>query len=380
MNGISDQQIAAFRLERHRLAGTPKRTSPAGIARALCGIQAQVYSAAQLGVWTRSAVHPPASTDRALWKQRTLVKTWSMRSTLHLHAAGELPLYLGALRCWHRWIEKRMLRDGVTLQQVERITAAIMDVMGSADATHGGFMTRREMAALVAEEHGEKVRAWLESGWGGMLKHLVQNGLICFGPPRGGETTFVRVDAWLGGMELMEEETALVELARRYLRAYGPASPQDFAFWAGMPVAAASAAFRLLRDETADVETGRGRAMILRTDLARLRSAAHGESSIVLLPYFDTWLLSHRDKSPLVPPAFYKRVYRDAGWIAATVLEEGRVVATWGIVRRGREADFTIEPFAPLRRRVRHAVAERAEAIAAMLGAASCSVSFAPAS
>ncbi|MBS1910390.1 MAG: AlkZ family DNA glycosylase [Bacteroidetes bacterium] len=379
MNAISDRQAAAFRLERHSLAGTPKRTSPAGIARTICGIQAQVYSAAQLGVWARSAAHPPASTDRALWKKRALVKTWSMRSTLHLHAAAELPLYLGALRCWHRWIEKRMLNDGVTLRQLERVTTAIMDVMGSAAAAHGGFMTRREMAALVAEEHGEKVRAWLESGWGGMVKHLVQNGLICFGPPRGGETTFVRIDAWLGAMELMEEETALVELARRYLRAYGPASPHDFASWAGMPVTAASKIFKLLLDETLDVETGRGRAMILRTDLARLRSATHGESGIVLLPYFDTWLLSHRDKSQFVPPAFYKRVYRDAGWISATVLQEGRVIATWGINRRGREATFTIEPFAPLRRQVRHAVAERAEAIAGMLGAAACSVSFAPA-
>ncbi len=60
------------------------------------GIQAQVMSAAELALGARVDGLTPQDVQSALWQERTLVKTWAMRGTLHLLAAHELPLYVAA--------------------------------------------------------------------------------------------------------------------------------------------------------------------------------------------------------------------------------------------------------------------------------------------
>ena len=90
-------QAAAWRVRRHHL----DRRAPAGsmlaVASRLCGLHAQLMSSAELTVWARVEDLDRKAVQRALWEDRTLVKTWAMRGTLHLLPAGELPLWHAAL-------------------------------------------------------------------------------------------------------------------------------------------------------------------------------------------------------------------------------------------------------------------------------------------
>src|SRR5882762_6510435 len=89
--------VAAFRLRRHHLLDEPPADAVT-ICRDMCGVQAQVMSAAYLQLWTRNHSITRAEVEKELWKTRTLVKTSLMRQTLHLIPTDEFPVYIAALK------------------------------------------------------------------------------------------------------------------------------------------------------------------------------------------------------------------------------------------------------------------------------------------
>jgi hypothetical protein len=74
----------------------------------LCGLHAQLLSSAELTAWARVEGLDRDAVRRALWDERTLVKTWAMRGNLHLLPADELPLWHGALATTRRYLREAL--------------------------------------------------------------------------------------------------------------------------------------------------------------------------------------------------------------------------------------------------------------------------------
>jgi hypothetical protein len=89
--------VTARRMARHKLTEPASDLGPAGIAGVLCGAHAQVSSAAELSIGRRIAGATRADVQHALWEDRTLVKTFGPRGTVHLLPAADLPMWTGAL-------------------------------------------------------------------------------------------------------------------------------------------------------------------------------------------------------------------------------------------------------------------------------------------
>src|SRR5690242_19127787 len=106
MQSLTWAKAAAWRVHRHHL----EERAPAGtllrVTSRLCGLHAQVMSAAELSAWARVENLDRAAVPRALWEDRTLIKTWAMRGTLHLLPAAELPLWRGALSTSPRYLRE----------------------------------------------------------------------------------------------------------------------------------------------------------------------------------------------------------------------------------------------------------------------------------
>src|SRR5438477_2245295 len=96
-------RAAAWRIRRHYLDQRARAGNMLAVASRLCGLHAQVMSAAELTVWARVEDFERQSVQRALWEDRALVKTWAMRGTLHLLPAAELALWHGALSLSRRY-------------------------------------------------------------------------------------------------------------------------------------------------------------------------------------------------------------------------------------------------------------------------------------
>src|SRR6476661_8068466 len=98
MISLTWEQVHAWRLKQQCLAPRLGRRNSIGAAGRVLGVQAQVMSAAELSIGARVDGLKRADVQKALWQDRTLVKTWAMRGTIHLLAAEDLCLVVAA-RC-----------------------------------------------------------------------------------------------------------------------------------------------------------------------------------------------------------------------------------------------------------------------------------------
>jgi len=250
----------------------------------------------------------------------------------------------------------------------------IVDEIGA--ALDGKPLTREELIAVVGKGKSERVRELLGSGWGGMLKPAARSGRLCFGPNRGQSVTFVRPQEWLKSWADVDPDAGLAEMARRYLRAYGPATKSDFARWWGAWPGVGNAAWSALARELTPVSVEGVRLDLLAADLEAMRGAKV-ESSIRLLPAFDPYILGHASRDHLFEREFAPRVSRTAGWISAVVLVDGMVAGTWTHTLAAKHLRITIEPFRKLASGVKTGIRLRAGELAESLGASKAEVTIA---
>ena len=363
-------QVHAFRLQRHHLSGRAPLRDLARVVGDVGGVQAQVMSAAELQIAVRAECTVQDVRD-ALWKKRSLVKTWLMRGTLHLTRAEDLPLFTAAMG--RHWIHVRpswLKFMGVTEPELWKL---VDDIGASLDGTP---LTREELIAVVGKNRSEHIRDILRSGWGGMLKPAARNGRLCFGPNRGQSVTFVNPREWLKGWRDIEPEDGIAEMARRYLRIYGPATKSDFARWWGPWPGVGNAAWKAIAGELATVSVEGARGELLEKDLAVVRRAKIAEP-VQLLPLFDPYLMGHVKREHLYDKAHAALVSRTAGWISAVVLVDGSVAGTWTHTLSNKTLRIAVAPFERMPARITSQVKERAHELARALGATRSEVAVA---
>ena len=357
---LSWSQVHAFRLERHHLLRRASKKDLTRVVGEIGGVQAQVMSAAEL----QTGVRVDCSVEdvrEALWKRKTLVKTWLMRGTLHLVPAEDLPLFTAAMRTrWMRlrnsWLKFVQLSEPEFWDLVEAIGQSL----------DGQVLTREELVETVGRGRPERIREVMKSGWGGILKPVARSGLLCFGPSRGQSVTFVRPHQWLGAWREIDPDQALLEVARRYLRAYGPATKEDFARWWGNWPGVAKAAWTGLAGELTAVSIEGRRADVLSSD-AQPIAKQRVEESVQLLPPFDPYVMGHSSRDHIVEAANLSKVSRTAGWISAVVLVNGQVAGTWTYVAPKDTLRITVEPFRRLSAKTMAEVRRRAASLAETL-------------
>jgi hypothetical protein len=321
-----------FLIERMTRQGLAARSGAdtAGVAAAAVGLQAQDVGAARLGVRARSAAVDEASVVNAIQHERSAIRTWLMRSTVHLVAAEDVrwmgELYGPAMERGHR---TRWRKLGITEPLIEAAAAHARELLD------GRGLTRHELAAELAARG-------LELGDDGqvpthLLAALTARGLTCRGADRGRDATFVLIDDWVP--PATPPADPLAELARRYFRAFGPATAADFATWSGLP---SGAAITSIRDELTEVEFDGRRGWAL----GRVEPAP----AFRLLPMFDNYLLGYRDRTAMLDPARHPQVYV-GGIIKASVVCDGRVIGIWRLDRAARAAAVRVTPFEPFTRR-----------------------------
>jgi hypothetical protein len=360
------RQVNAWRLSQQCLSPRLQRQDFVNAVIRTGGIQSQVMSAAELALWARVDGLSPQDVQAALWQERTLVKTWAMRGTLYLIAASEFPLYVAArslyeTRNWTRYFGY----FGITPTQYEAFLAAVPKVLGREP------MTRAELATALAEQTGvpELHSLVLAKGWGTPLKPSAWRGDLCFGPNQGRNVTFVNPNQWMGQWQPVEPYVALQEIARRYLRTYGPARPEDFALWWGLRKVPARKLFQSLADELEAVEVEGWRAVVLRTTLEPMQSLELADS-VNLVPLFDAYVFGlgrGLDLEPLLAQAYQRLVYRPQGWISAVVLVNGYIKGVWESKTRGSKTIIKVHLFSSPTAAVRQGIEAEVERLSAFL-------------
>ncbi|WP_055524427.1 winged helix DNA-binding domain-containing protein [Streptomyces graminilatus] len=342
MRVLDHEQARALRSQGQGIGGGVRYGTAAEVVERVLAVQAQDARAAELGIRVRASGLTAADVRRALEEDRSIVRGWFLRGTLHTVPGADLHWLLGLLGPRFLRLSARRYRElGLDEGLCDRAEAVLVKVLGDQ-----GPATRAELTEHLARI-GVAPRGQAPFH---LIRRAALRGVVCHGPERDGEATFVLLTDWLpsrtGGPT---GEAAETELARRYLRAHAPASPEDFATWSGLPKTAALRAWRALGaaghltpcrivDEDSALPTER----VAEADLA-----PPAAPDVRLLPAYDNYLLGYRSRALSVPSAHERRVWPGGGQIRPTVVADGLVRGTWAWRRSAADTDVSLFPPGP---------------------------------
>jgi len=313
----------------------------------LAGLQAQNPNAPYVGLWTR--VQPFSREDLTLLiEQRQVVRATLMRATLHLMTADDYALLRPALQP----ALARSFRAFFS-QEAKRLDVAKIIEHGRAYLEgHPRTFTelRAHFSALEPHERPES------------LAYVVRTHVpLVQVPPAGtwgqfGSPTWTLAESSLG-RPLTPPDEGLHQIVIRYLRAFGPATRQDIEAWSGL---------RGLQHTLEDMGPhlreywdDRDRVLLDLPDLPLPDPDV--PAPVRFLPEFDNLILSHADRTRVMPDAYRSRVFLSAGRVRATFLVDGMVTGTWRIERERDIATLVIEPFEQLPAQARRDLIEEGE-------------------
>lgn len=346
MRQMTWAEVSARRFERQGLGSPYKGGEPheqegvAGVVGAMCGAHAQVMSAAEMSVGMRLDGITRVDVREALWVGRSLVKTHGPRGTVHLLPAADLPMWVGALSSIPAGSSQAQ-HVRMTGEQTDAVVAAIAQVVDGVELTIDELSDA--VVAATGPWAGDLVMPAFQTMWPRWRQAMAlaaHRGAFVFGRNRGRKVTYTSLPP---GLPVVDGRA---ELVRRYLHAYGPATPEWFAQWIGAPKSWAVAAFGLVDVEEVAVEGTP--AWVLAGDTEDGEAAG----GVRLLPYFDAYVVAGRPRELLYPGRAAERAL--AGGQAGNypvLLSGGQVTGVWHQRRSGSRIDVTVEPLRTLTRR-----------------------------
>lgn len=322
----------------------------------LGALQAQDHPGALWSIGLRMADATRADVERAI-RERTIVRTWPMRGTLHFVPAMDAAWMLELLA-------PRVLRSRASLyryHELDQPTLARIRSVVQRALQREPVMTR---SALFAELDAARITT---SGQRGIhiLQCLSMERMLCQGPHAEREPTFVMFDDWIRSSRTMARDQALQTLATRYFTSHGPASVRDFANWAGLSLLDARTALHLAKPSLTSIQQDGDELWM---------SHALGEPndplpSAHLLPGFDEYLLGYRDRSAVLAAEYAERIVPGGnGVFRATLVLDGLVRGTWRRAQRGSSVKLELLPFTRLAAARKREVAAAATRYAAFIG------------
>ncbi len=348
MMRLNAQQTRRLQLRAQRLSRgqAGPSTTPAQVLGEVCGVQAQDLPAGLLSMRARSTSLTAFEIEQARQGRKgspSIAWIWCMRGTLHLVAAedaGWLVPLLGP-----RFIAGDRRRSQQLGWDKQKAAAGLRLVREALQES--GALTRAEIITLLKEEGlPSEGQAPVH-----LLYRAALEGMLCAGPNRGKEPTYVAWESWLGKPRPRPRQEALAELARRYLQAYAPAGPEDLASWSGLKLGEARQAWQLNAGQLVEVEAAGSPAWLLKSQLPWLEELEAGDDTppqVRLTPRFDTYLLGYASRELAVEAAHARRIHPGGGIINAALLVDGQAQGTWKIQRQRGRLEVQVEPFEDL--------------------------------
>ena len=310
--------IARQRLHRTFLVDR-RWTTGSDVVRALGAVQAQDYEGAKWALSMRTTAATDAAIERE-FDSGAILRTHVLRPTWHFVDPTDIrwmlaltgPRVMKTMATYDRKL-------GLDERVFRRSNAALTKALRDAD------LTRTELKAVLEPKVGP-----LGGGVAGVQRtaHLMMRaeleGVICSGPRRGKQFTYALLDRRVRSAAILDRDEALLELTRRYFRTRSPATPQDFSWWSGLPMADVRRGIDLARAELESVSIDNVAYWVHGDTPSRAKPSAW------LLPNYDEFFIGYRDRSAIgVRLDSVKSVTGGNALIANVIALDGQLVGGW---------------------------------------------------
>jgi hypothetical protein len=287
-------------------------------------IQAQDYNMMKWALGVRLPDTDDQTIESAL-DEGTLIRTHVLRPTWHVVSADDVywmleltaPHVLNSMKSRHKEL-------GLTEAIFKKSNAVIEKALAT-----GKQHTRDELYDSLVKAKIVKFKTIRAEEESQRVTHLIFRAeldrIACSGVSKGKERTYALFDARVIKKKKMKREEALAELAQRYFSSHGPATLQDFVWWSGLPVSDARAALEMnkpkFRAETIAAQTyWFSNSLQLHVTLNEVA---------FLLPAFDEFIISYKDRSASLPVKNQPVAISSNGIFRPVVVVNGQVKGLW---------------------------------------------------
>jgi hypothetical protein len=320
--------------------------TPHDVVAWLGAVQAQDYLGAlwAVGLRMRNAIE---SDVEAALANRSIVRTWPLRGTLHFVAAEDVRWMLALLA--PRVIDRHAGRLKKDYELDESVFRRSRKLFGT--ALEGGRQLSRDAMYQVLER--ARVPTAKQRGLQ-ILWRLAHEGLICFAAREGRQQTFALLDEWIPMTNAISRAEGLAELATRYFTSRGPATLADFVWWSGLAPSEAKGALEGASDLEREVIDGT--TYWASASAATVKSA---RAAAYLLPAFDEYTVAYKDRRAVLDAEFASDVNAGNG-LKPVIIVDGKVAGTWKRTLTKDSVAVTSTLFKPLERAKQRAVEKAA--------------------
>jgi hypothetical protein len=336
---ISDHHARYMRMSAQRLTCDATAPSITGmqVVKEVLGVQAQEEGAAYLSIHSRSSGLSAAGVKNELLIERSMVRSWFMRGTLHLVATEDIDWLLPLLAPTFVQGNRRRYEElGLNESALQKGVGVIKDALSA----HGP-MTRHELAPhLMRQGVNTEGQALIY-----LINRAAWEGVLCLGSQVEGRQAYVLLSDWIGRDLNDQSRGGYGLLAERFLNAYAPASQKDFASWSGLPGSKVKEAWAQLEGKLIELEYPGGNGYILSNQAALVDKPAPEFLGVFLLPKFDTYLLGYEDRKLALSPEHVKRVNAGGGILRPILLVNGFVQGIWKINQRRNSIVVEVDLF-----------------------------------
>ena len=324
-----------IRLQSQQLAASQFDT-PEELVRWMGAVQAQDYTMSKWAVGIRLKSAGLGAVDKALREGRIL-RTHVMRPTWHLVAAEDirwmLRLSARRIQAANESFAKGRGMD-ITPDIYDQCCRIIENILEG-----GNSLTKQEIAEAL-EQRGIAIAHSPVHFMTRIMMQAETESLICSGPDKNGKVTYALFEERVPPAKELHKEEALAQLARRYFKSHSPASLNDFVWWSGLSVTDARRAVGLLGTELIAERFGPSEMFVHEScGTAPSRDTAH------LLPPFDEYLISYKDRSTVMEPVHHPKAFNRWGIFYPVVLHNGRVIGNWNKTTGKKETAIGLTPF-----------------------------------
>lgn len=340
--------IALYRLYSQQIA-QPQFERPSQVVAWLGAVQAQDFPGAKWSIGLRLSNTTDMDIEKAI-AERTIIRTWPMRGTLHFVAGADVhwmrTLLTPRIIAGSAQRQKNLELDDKIFARCEKIFVR---------ALQGGKQLSREAMCTLLEK--SRISTAGQRGYH-ILWRLAQEGLLCFGVPEGKQQTFTLLDEWFPVIRRVARDEALAELTKRYFTSHGPATLYDFVWWSGLKVSDARAGLDMAAAQLAQEKID-AKIYWMSPDMPIFPQVL---PITYLLPGFDEYMLGYKDRSASLDPRHAQKICPGSnGMFSPTIVMGGRVVGTWKRSIRKKKLVIASTPFTSFSGAQRRAIFANAE-------------------
>jgi hypothetical protein len=341
--------IAQIRLVNQQIASTKLKTVK-DLVGWMCAMQAQDYAMAKWAIGVRLPQLTENEIEQA-FNKGDILRTHILRPTWHFITANNIYWMLNLtaphIKASTQTRLKNLELDPATL--LKSFDIIIKTLSGGKHFTREEIIKKVEQQGIIINNHRSSH----------IMFQAELEGIVCSGKMKGKNQTYALLEERVPKPPPMLREEALTQLARQYFISHCPATISDFVWWSGLTIREAKQAIELIKQEIV-AETTENNTYYISNNYKETNI----KDTVYLLPAFDEFLISYRNRDASLDMADNKKAISDNGIFRPIIVQNGKVTGLWNRTQKKDKIIIQATPFQSFNSSAKEKIEQSAKAYA----------------